>query len=147
MIGAPLRSQWRLQAEGVAVETAFSVVSDVERYPEFVPGALAARVLARSGNRWRVDNAFGFGPVRLRFVSEADVDPLRRLTIHSTDGPWRSLIVDWRLAERDGACLLDFVATLDFRSPFVAALARVAASEAERRIRSAFAARLLAAGG
>lgn len=147
MIAAPLRSQLRIRAEGVDVETAFAVVSQVDRYPEFVPGALSARIVGRDGLKWRVENVFGFGPVRLKFFSEAQLDPPRGLTIRSSDGPWRSLIIDWRLDERDGACLVACEAALEFRSSIMAALSRIAAGEAERRVSDAFAARLRAVGG
>ena len=145
MIGGPLRSQWRLRLAGVPIAQAFAVVSDVERYPEFVPGALEARIIGREGARWRVDNAFGFGPIRLRFLSEAEVERPRGLTIRSSDGPWRAMTVRWELEEQDDACLVAFAASLDFRSAAAAALCSVALGEAERRVRKAFEARLKAA--
>ncbi|HAQ00041.1 MAG TPA: ubiquinone-binding protein, partial [Rhodospirillum rubrum] len=56
----------------------FTLVADVERYPQFVPWWIAARVIdsrpAPAGDGpdakiYRTDQVIGMGPVRLRFTS------------------------------------------------------------------------------
>ena len=73
MNGAPLCRQWNRLFAGCDVETLFTIVADVERYPEFVPGCLSAQILERQPDRWIVDNIFGFGPFRNQFLSLAEV--------------------------------------------------------------------------
>ncbi len=121
----------------------FAIVADVERYPEFVPGSLSARILERRPGRWVVDNVFGFGPLRSQFRSIAEPDWPNALTIHSHDGPWREFLIRWRFHAEGGGCLLSCEATLDFRSPLLASLASLAAAEVERRVIAAFQTRAL----
>jgi coenzyme Q-binding protein COQ10 len=121
----------------------FDIVADVERYPEFVPGCLSARILERQPDRWLVDNVFGFGPMRSRFHSTAEPDSPSALTIRSRDGPWREFLIRWRFHAESGGCLLSCEATLDFRSPLLAGVASLVAAEVERRVIAAFQSRAL----
>lgn len=143
MNGAPLRRQWNRLFAGCDAEMLFNIVADVERYPEFVPGCLSAQILKRQPDRWTVDNVFGFGPFRNRFLSLAEVDPPNALTVSSRDGPWREFLMLWRFLPQSGGCSISCEATLDFRSPLLAALASVAAAEIERRVIAAFQSRAL----
>lgn len=140
---APLYRQWNRLFAGCDAEMLFAIVADVERYPEFVPGCLSAQILERQPSRWVVDNVFGFGPLRNRFLSLAEFDPPNTLTISSRDGPWHEFLIQWRFLPQSGGCSLSCEATLDFRSPLLAALANLAAAEVERRVIAAFQSRAL----
>ncbi len=73
--------------------TVFATVADVERYPEFLPGIVYARVVLRDWHRWLVENSFGCGPLQSRFRSIAEANPPDHLTILSRNGPWRDLAI------------------------------------------------------
>ena len=45
-------------------ELMYAVVSDVEKYPEFLPWVVALRVLARDENRLTAEMAVGYGALR-----------------------------------------------------------------------------------
>lgn len=138
MNGPPIRQKWALSVASCDAKTVFATVADIERYPEFLPGIVSARIVTREETRWLVENAFGFGPVRIRFRSVAELSPPTLLTIRSTDGPWRNLFVRWSVRQDGGGCELSCDAALEFRSPVLAAFAQVATPTVERRVAAAF---------
>src|SRR5260221_2784155 len=78
-------------------EQMFDLVADVEKYPQFLPWCVAARIRERKGNEISADLAIGFKMYRERFTSRGILD--RPHTIHVTysDGPFRYLENEWRL--------------------------------------------------
>lgn len=138
MSEAPLRRRWSGCIADCDAGALFAIIADVERYPEFVPGCLSARILERRPGQLIVDNVYGFGPLRSRFHSLAELDPPNALTISSRDGPWRNFVVQWRFRSGSGGCLLSCEAMFEFDSPLLAAVAGLAAAEVERRVIAAF---------
>jgi coenzyme Q-binding protein COQ10 len=132
---------WERKFPRFKPEQLFALVSDIESYPIFVPGCLNARIVERSERVWRVENVFGFGPVRSRFTSIAELDPPRRLDISSGDGPWRDFRMSWQFRPSGTGCRVSCTSTLEFRSPLFAVLAKFLRSEMEARIIAAFEAR------
>ncbi len=57
-----------------APEQLFDLVADVERYPEFLPWCLGARIRERKGNEIVADLLIGFKMVRERFTSRVVLD-------------------------------------------------------------------------
>jgi coenzyme Q-binding protein COQ10 len=142
MIARPISRQWESYFPAGDPGRLFSIVADVERYPEFVPGCVGTRIVERQEKRLTVDNHFGFGPARTRFRTVAELDPPRALNISSFDWPWREFRVHWRFLPEGEGCRLSCDALLDFRSPMLATMAALAAREIERGIASAFEARI-----
>ena len=58
-------------------ELMYAVVSDVERYPEFLPWVLALRVLSRRENGITTEMAVGYRGLRERYISDVMLDPLQ----------------------------------------------------------------------
>lgn len=133
-----LQRHWRLRFPHFTVAQLFALVSDIESYPQFVPGCVATRILERGADTWRVDNVFGAGPLRWHFRSTAHLDPPHRLEIVSQDGPWRRFAMNWRFTPENEGCRIDVDLTVGFRSPLLAALARTALPRTEPRIIRAF---------
>ena len=137
-----LHRVWRLRFPVFSTEQLFTLVSDIESYPQFVPGCVATRILEhRADGRRLVDNVFGAGPLRWRFRSTAEADPPHRLEIVSQDGPWRRFAMLWRFTPEGDGCRVDVDLDVAFRSPLLAALAPTALPRAEPRIIRAFEAR------
>jgi coenzyme Q-binding protein COQ10 len=132
---------WEREFPHFKPEQMFALVSDIESYPIFVPGCRYARIVERGETAWRVENVFGFGPVQRRFISTAELEPSLRLDISSRDGPWREFRLSWRFQPSGTGCRVSCASTLRFRSPLLAALAKVSASSMEERIIGAFSAR------
>ncbi len=66
-------------------EVLFDLVADVERYPDFVPGWLAARVVKRDGNAYETDQVVRIAGIRHRFRSRTVLERPRRIEILSDD--------------------------------------------------------------
>lgn len=133
--------EWVREFPRFKPEELFALVSDIESYPLFVPGCLNARIVERSERVWRVENVFGFGPVRTRFISIAELDRPHRLDISSRDGPWRDFRLAWRFQPSGAGCRVSCTSTLELRSPLLAPLAKLSESAFGRRLIAAFEAR------
>lgn len=82
----------------------YALVLDIERYPEFVPGYRAARILHREAQALEVEQSAGFGPLMLTFRSRAEFTAPVRIHIHASDGPFRRLEVTWQFTPHAGGC-------------------------------------------
>jgi coenzyme Q-binding protein COQ10 len=120
----------------------FDLVADVERYPEFLPWCLAARIRERQGNAITADLLIGFRMVRERFTSRVVLDRPRRIDVSYSQGPFRYLNNHWEfIAEPDGSCLIDFYVDFEFRSRLLQKIIEVLFHEAVKRMVGAFEAR------
>lgn len=134
-----LRRHWRLEFPAFPAERLFALVADIESYPQFMPGCVATRILERRDDgSWLVDNVFGFGPLRSRFLSSARFREPEWLEIVSEDGPWRRFVLHWRFTPDGAGCHVDTEVAVEFRSPLLATLARSGLPVAEPRIIRAF---------
>jgi len=125
-----------------SAEQLFDLVADIERYPEFLPWCLGARVRARDGNAITADLLIGFKMVRERFTSRVVLDRPGVIHVSYTDGPFRYLNNHWRfVAQRDGGCVIDFYVDFEFRSRMLQKIIGVLFNEAVKRMVGAFEAR------
>jgi coenzyme Q-binding protein COQ10 len=132
------RRLWRRRLRGCSVEDAYHVASDIESYPQFLPGVLEARIVGTRGERWIVDQCFGLGPVRYRFRTFATPEPPQALTIVSQDGPWRDFTLRWRFRPEGPDVLAECEYDATFRSSLLGALAGAAIDAAEATVMGAF---------
>ncbi len=79
-------------------EQLFDLAADVERYPEFLPGWISARVVTREDNVLHVEQVLGIGPVRLRFDSRTVLHRPERIDVTSSDRPFRHYRLTWLFA-------------------------------------------------
>ncbi len=87
-------------------EQAFALVADIERYHEFVPAWLAARITEREGNELIVNQVVGLGAFPVEFVSHASLKPSDQIHIIARDGPFRLLDINWNFEPTSSsACL------------------------------------------
>jgi coenzyme Q-binding protein COQ10 len=120
-------------------EQLFNLVADIERYPEFLPWCLAARIRRREGRTIHADLVIGFRMVRERFTSKVDLSPQRRIDVAYAQGPFKYLNNHWEFAPtEDGGCEIDFFVDFEFRNRVLQKLIEVLFQEAVRRMVSAF---------
>jgi coenzyme Q-binding protein COQ10 len=123
-------------------EQLFDLVADVERYPEFLPWCLAARIRERRGNVVTADLLIGFSMVRERFTSRVALDRPQRIDVSYAEGPFRYLNNHWNfIAQPGGECLIDFYVDFEFRSRMLQRIIAVLFNEAVKRMVGAFEAR------
>src|SRR5581483_12048034 len=120
----------------------FDLVADVERYPEFLPWCVAARIRERTDRLLVADLVIGFKMVRERFTSRVALNRPERIDVAYSEGPFRYLNNHWVfLPQADGGCVIDFFVDFEFRSRMLQKLIEVLFHEAVRRMVSAFEAR------
>ena len=120
----------------------YALVADIERYPDFLPWGLAARIRRREAKQVVADLVIGFRMIRERFTSKVALDPERqRIDVTYSDGPFRYLNNHWRFAPHEGGCEIDFYVDFEFRSRLLRKLMEPLFNEAVRRMVAAFEAR------
>lgn len=123
-------------------EQMFKLVADVERYPEFLPWCVAARVRRREGPVMWADLIIGFKLLRERFTSRVELDaPGNRINVRYTEGPFRHLDNHWLFEPHPSGCRVDFFLDFEFRSKMLQQMMGVFFNEAVRRMVHAFEAR------
>ncbi|MFQ5995454.1 MAG: type II toxin-antitoxin system RatA family toxin [Acidiferrobacterales bacterium] len=120
-------------------ENMFDLVADIERYPEFLAGWLAADIRQRDGDVLYVDQALGLGILRLRFSSRAVLRRPERIDIASTDGPFERFDINWQFEPiSDLKCLLHFRLSYRLRSSLVEIVTARFLSESARAVVTSF---------
>ena len=121
----------------------FDLVYDVEKYPQFLPWCVAARVLSRSERELVADMTIGFGPFRETFTSRVTPDRPGRIDVSYEKGPFKYLNNHWSfvpVAEgtRPEGTRVEFFVDFEFRSRILQAAIGLVFNEAVRRMVAAF---------
>ena len=122
-------------------EQLFDLVVDVERYPDFLPWCVGARIRSRKGDTIHADLVIGYKMFRERFTSKVVLDRPRRVDVAYSDGPFKYLANPWLFEPRDGGCEIDFYVDFEFRSRLMRRMIGVLFNEAVRRMVASFEAR------
>jgi coenzyme Q-binding protein COQ10 len=119
-------------------EQMFDLVADVERYPEFLPWVMGARIKRRDGDVLFADLMVGFKMVREQYTSRVALKRPYEIDVTYTEGPFRRLENHWKFTPADGGCRVDFYLDFEFRSRVLQRLIGSVFSEAVRRMVGAF---------
>jgi coenzyme Q-binding protein COQ10 len=122
-------------------EQVFDLVADIERYPEFLPWCVGARVRERNGNVILGDLLIGWRMVREKFTSRVTLGRPGRIDVEYAEGPFKYLKNHWLFEPQPGGCLVDFYVDFEFRSHLLQSVIGTLFNEAVRRMVSAFEAR------
>ena len=95
----------------------FDLVADVERYPEFLPWVVAARICHREGSRIWVDMTIGTRFLRKRFVSVALLEQPHRISINSHDPLFERFQQIWKFeTAAEGGTNVEYQLDVRFQS-------------------------------
>jgi coenzyme Q-binding protein COQ10 len=119
-------------------EQLFALIADIERYPEFLPWCVGARITERRPDLVVADLIIGFRMFRERFTSRVGFDPPRRIDVTYADGPFRHLNNHWVFERVPGGCRIDFFVDFEFKSRLMQKVIEILFSEAVRRMVGAF---------
>jgi coenzyme Q-binding protein COQ10 len=121
----------------------FRVVSEVERYPEFLPWVLGLRVKSRSGHTVIAEMMVGYKGFREKYTSKVVLDPDHyTVDVTQTEGPFRKLENHWRFIPLGpDSCEVEFSIDFEFRNRILAAVAGAAFEKALLKMTEAFEAR------
>jgi len=120
------------------VEQMFDLVAAVERYPEFLPWCLGARIVKREANVIHADLLIGFKVFRERWQSRIVLARPETIDVHYVDGPFRHLDNRWRFEPRASGCAVDFYVDFEFRSRILSKVMSGLFGEAVHRMVRAF---------
>ncbi len=120
----------------------FDLIAAVDRYPEFLPWCVGARILRREGNLIFADLVIGWKILRERFSSKVVLNEPSAIHFDYTNGPLKYLHGDWRFtAEPSGGTLVEFQVDFEFKSRALAVVMGGVFSELVHRMVGAFEAR------
>ena len=119
-------------------ENLYDLVADIERYPEFLPWCVGARVLRREDRVIYADLIIGFKMIRETFTSKVTLTPSNRVDVDYQKGPFKHLKNHWEFKPHSDGCLIDFYIDFEFRSRILRNLIEPLFNEAVRRMVSAF---------
>jgi ribosome-associated toxin RatA of RatAB toxin-antitoxin module len=101
----------------------FTLVDDVEAYPEFLPWCLAAKVHAREPGRTLATITVGLKGVRQSFTTQNANRPGERIDMRLVEGPFRHFAASWHfvpLGER--AARIEYKMEYQFSNRWLAKL-------------------------
>ena len=123
-------------------EQMFDLVSDVARYPEFLPWVSAIRVRTDTATDMVADMIVGFKGLRETFTSKVRKDRPHLVNVDYVDGPLKHLTNEWRFRDDGkGGCEIDFCVDFAFKNRMFEMLAGQVFDRALRKMIGAFEAR------
>jgi coenzyme Q-binding protein COQ10 len=123
----------------------FTLVADVEHYPEFLPLCTGLSVISRrkldDGDEIVAKMNVGYKAIAESFTTRVITKPAtKRIDVSYLDGPFKRLVNHWTFSD-DAAgtgCTIDFFIDYEFRSMLMGALVGGLFDQAFRRFASAF---------
>ena len=95
----------------------FDLVADVEKYPEFLPWCLGARIIEQSETDLTADLIIGYKVFRETFRSRVHLTPKSRIDVEYINGPFHYLNNHWTFKEaKHGGTDIDFFIDFQFRN-------------------------------
>ena len=117
----------------------FKLVSDVKKYPEFLPWCLGARVKNNYKNNFEADLIIGFKIYKEIYSSQILLDNInKKIIVNYKDGPFEYLENYWIFKDNKNGCEVEFMVDFKFKSVFLQTLMETLFTEAVRRMVGAF---------
>ena len=117
----------------------FNLVSDVSKYPEFLPWCLGARVKNINQNNFDADLIIGFKIYKEIYSSRIFLDNIKNvIKVEYMDGPFERLENYWVFKENNEGCIVEFMVDFKFKSVFLQTIMETLFSEAVKRMVKAF---------
>ena len=120
-------------------EQLFTLVAEVDRYPEFLPWCLNSRIKKRDGSVFHADLIIGYKMIREKFGSRVTLNAPDHIHVEYLDGPMKYLSNHWRfIPEEGGGCTIDFFVDFEFKNPVLQNLIAVFFNKAVMKMVEAF---------
>ena len=117
----------------------YNLVADVNKYPEFLPWCLGARIKNETKTSFDADLIIGFKIYREIYSSKITLDQKKKkITVEYKDGPFEYLQNYWLFKENQKGCEIDFMVNFQFKSIFLQTLMETLFSEAVKKMVRAF---------
>lgn len=121
----------------------YDLVADVEKYPQFLPWCVAARINSISPGPDRsvmeADLVISFKVFRERFASRVTLFPHeRKIDTEYVDGPFKYMHSTWAFHDRPDGCDVDFFVDFEFKNAILQSVVGLVFNDAMLRIVRAF---------
>lgn len=116
----------------------FDLVADIEKYPEFLPWVIGARILEQGEQSLVATLVVGFKMLRETFTSRVTLSPPQEITVTYVAGPLKYLSNHWRFDPAPEGVSVGFDVAFAFRSRVFENIVGTLFSDAVRRTVSAF---------
>lgn len=103
-------------------EQMFTLVADIERYPEFLPWCRQVTVHQRQMNQIVVSLEFSYHGVHKTFTTRNTLTPTQALDIQLVAGPFRQLTGAWRFMPVGTGCRISLDMNFEFAGPVLSLL-------------------------
>ncbi|MEP6791010.1 MAG: type II toxin-antitoxin system RatA family toxin [Ramlibacter sp.] len=104
----------------------FALVTDIAKYPEFLPWCDKAAVLERDAGGMKAEVGIAFGGIRQAFVTRNDQVPDRKVSMKLVDGPFSRLDGQWTFTpvgdEKQRSCKVELELNYGFDNAALGAL-------------------------
>ena len=101
----------------------FDLVNDIEAYPAFMTGCIAANILSATAEVVEARLTLGLSGIQQSFVTRNYLNPPQQMTMHLVEGPFRHFEGAWTfqpLNEAHSACKVGLRLDFAFKNPIVA---------------------------
>ena len=120
-------------------EQMFTLVRDIEKYPEFLPWCIGTRIRSHEENEILADMVIGYKMFREKFTSRVTLNEPNRIDVVYFEGPFKYLNNHWVfLSEQDGSCTVDFFVDFEFRSRLMQKMIGIVFNESVKMMVQAF---------
>lgn len=103
-----------------SAEQMFTLVNDVERYPEFLPGCSGSKLIESSQTAMVASVDVSKAGIKKTFTTSNLMIPDRLIKLQLVDGPFKSLSGSWHFIPLDDfACKIEFQLEFEFSNKLI----------------------------
>ena len=123
-------------------EQLYALITDIERYPEFVPGCRVARIEQRDEREVVATLGVQRGALNAEFTTRNTLDPGRSVTMQLVKGPFKALEGLWTVKPMgEGGCEVSLRLRFEFANRLMGAMLTPAFEDTAKSLVDAFVAR------
>lgn len=100
----------------------FSLVNDIEKYPEFIRWCGASKIISHGDNEILASISFVAGPVHKTLTTRNTLKKDREIVMILVEGPFKTLEGQWLFTETSEGCVVSLVIHFEFANSLVANL-------------------------
>jgi len=95
----------------------FDLISDVEKYPEFLPWCKSTNIYNKSNDIFYSDMEIGFKLIKETFTSKVTLAELNKVSSEAVSGPFKKMNNIWKIEYiTDKECELNLTIEFEFKS-------------------------------
>ncbi|MFT6101753.1 MAG: ribosome-associated toxin RatA of RatAB toxin-antitoxin module [Granulosicoccus sp.] len=99
----------------------FALINDIEAYPQFMSGCLAAEIINQTDDTVEARLTLGKSGFQQSFVTRNTLVPPEAMLMHFVEGPFKTFEGRWQFdALSDAACKVSLYLEFEFSSPILA---------------------------